>query len=198
MASDRNLVNIRIGFAVTGSFCTFDTALLCLKDIVEAKAEVTGIISYATDMTDTRFMTAAALKDSLGNITGKPIMRTIKEAEPIGPKKLFDLLLVLPATGNTLAKIANGITDTPVTMAVKAHLRNNRPVVLAVSTNDALGNNAKNIGLLFNAKNVFFVPLGQDDPVNKPKSMVFLKDKVIPAVEAALEGRQVQPLLGIH
>ena len=195
MAPDRTLNSIRIGFALTGSFCTFDTALLCLEDLVKAKADVTGIISNAADETDTRFMTAAALKNSIASITGKPVIRAVKDAEPIGPGKLLDLLLVLPATGNTLAKIANGITDTPVTMAVKAHLRNNLPVVLAVSTNDALGNNAKNIGLLLNMKNIFFVPLGQDDPANKPKSMVFMKDKVIAAIEAALEGRQVQPLL---
>ena len=185
----------RIGFAVTGSFCTFDTALECAGNIVKEGADLTGILSQSVDTTDTRFMTAADFKDSLASITGKPLIRSIVEAEPIGPQKLFDLLVVLPATGNTLAKMTAGITDTTVTMAVKSHLRNNRPVVLAISTNDALGNNAKNIGLLLNTKNVYFVPFGQDDALNKPKSMVFLKDQLIPALEYALENRQVQPLL---
>lgn len=186
----------RIGFAICGSFCTFETALVCLSDITTEKAHVTAILSHQADTCDTRFMTASDLKKALSDITGRPIIRTIVEAEPIGPQKLFDLMVVLPATGNTLAKLAAGITDTPVTMAVKAHLRNNRPVVLAVSTNDALGAGAKNIATLLNTKNIFFVPFGQDDPIKKPKSMVFLKDKVIPALEEALNGQQVQPIIG--
>jgi len=187
--------NKRIGFAITGSFCTFETAIACVEHIVKEGALVTGILSNAADTTDTRFMTSADLKESLANITGRSIIRTIVEAEPIGPQKLFDLLIVLPATGNTLAKLAAGITDTTVTMAVKSHLRNNRPVVLAISTNDALGNNAKNIGLLLNTKNIYFVPFGQDDPGNKPKSIVFLKDRVIPTMAEAMKGRQLQPIL---
>ena len=190
------LENKRIGFAITGSFCTFETALTCLDNVVKEGALVTGILSNAVDTTDTRFMTAAVLKESLAKITGRSIIRTIVEAEPVGPQKLFDLLIVLPATGNTLAKLAAGITDTTVTMAVKSHLRNNRPVVLAISTNDALGNNAKNIGALLNTKNIYFVPFGQDDYERKPKSAVFLKDRVIPAMTEALEGRQLQPILG--
>jgi len=190
------LANKRIGFALTGSFCTFETALKCIEDILKEGALVTGILSHAVDTTDTRFMAAEALKASLADLTSNPIIRTIVEAEPIGPQALFDLLIVLPATGNTLAKLTAGITDTPVTMAVKSHLRNNRPVILAISTNDALGNNAKNIGQLLNMKNIYFVPFGQDDPMKKPKSMVFLKDKVISTIEEALEGRQLQPLLG--
>jgi len=190
------LDNKRIGFAITGSFCTFEAALACVEDILKEGASVTGILSYAADMTDTRFMTAESLKESLAGLTGKSIIRTIVEAEPIGPQKLFDILIVLPATGNTLAKLAAGITDTPVTMAVKSHLRNNRPVVLAVSTNDALGNNAQNIGKLLNTKNIYFVPFSQDDPVKKPKSMVFLDSQVIPSMREALEGRQLQPILG--
>lgn len=186
----------KIGFAVTGSFCTFEIALDCAKELVNEGADVTGILSQAVDATDTRFMTATALKQSLTNITGKPLIRTIVEAEPIGPQKMFDVLVVLPTTGNTLAKLAAGITDTTVTMAVKSHLRNNRPVVLAVSTNDALGNNAKNIGALLNTKNIYFVPFGQDDPVKKPKSMVFYNKQMIPALIEALKGNQIQPLLG--
>ena len=190
------LKNKKIGFAFTGSFCTYETALLCLEEIIKEGADVTGIFSGAAGTTDTRFMKAADLKEAVTRTTGKPAICTIIEAEPIGPKQLFNLLIVAPATGNTIAKITNGITDTSVTMAVKAHLRNCRPVVLAVSTNDALGNNAKNIGILLNTKDIFFVPFSQDDPVNKPKSLIFLKEYVVPALEEALEGRQVQPLLG--
>ena len=189
------LNNKRIGFAITGSFCTFETALECAEELVSQGADLTGIISDSTDATDTRFMTADHFKKTLTELTGKPLIRSIVEAEPIGPQKLLDVLIVLPATGNTIAKLASGITDTPVTMAVKAHIRNNRPVVLAISTNDALGGSAKNIGLLLNTKNVYFVPFGQDDPMNKPKSLVFLKDSVISALESALEGEQAQPLL---
>ena len=191
-----NIYNKRIGFAVTGSFCTFQTALECVENVAALGADITGILSYAADTVDTRFMTAKDFKKALADITGKPVIRSIVDAEPIGPKKLFDLLVVLPATGNTVAKLAAGISDTPVTMAVKSHLRNNMPVVLAISTNDALGGAAKNIGLLLNMKNIYFVPFGQDDPINKPKSMVFLKETLVPALEEALEGRQIQPLIG--
>jgi len=190
------LDNKQIGFAVTGSFCTFDTALVCMEELTKAGSHVTGILSQAASCTDTRFMTSDSLKESIYDLTSRPIITSMSEAEPVGPKKLFDLLIVLPTTGNTIAKLAAGITDTAVTMAVKSHLRNNRPVVLAISTNDALGNNAKNIGTLLNTKNIFFVPFGQDDPIMKPKSMVFLKEQVIPALEEALESRQIQPLLG--
>ena len=189
------LENQRIGFALTGSFCTFTSALACMEEAAAKGAEVTAILSGAADATDSRFMSADALKAELARITGRPIIRTITEAEPIGPQKLFDLLVVLPATGNTLAKIVNGITDTAATMAVKSHLRNNRPVLLGVSTNDALGNSAKNIGLLLNMKHFYFVPFGQDDSERKPKSMVFVKEKAVPAMEAALENRQIQPVI---
>jgi len=190
-----NLKNKRIGFAITGSFCTFHTALICAEEIALLGAQLTSILSNNTATVDTRFMPAEYLKNSLTEICGRPPICTITDAEPIGPSKLFDLLLVLPATGNTIGKLANGITDTPVCMAVKSHLRNNRPVVLAISTNDALGGSAVNIGQLLNAKNFYFVPFAQDDPINKPKSMVFTKDMVIPAIVEALEGRQLQPIL---
>jgi len=189
------LENKRIGFALCGSFCTFDVALECMEEIKQEGADLTAIISQAADENDTRFMTADALKESLTQISGKPVIRSIVEAEPIGPKKMFDLLLVLPATGNTIAKMANGIADTTVTMAIKSHLRNNRPVVVAISTNDALGGNAKNIGALLNMKNVYFVSFGQDDPHNKPKSMIFKREMVLGALEWAFEGRQVQPVV---
>ena len=190
------LAGKRIGFAMCGSFCTFDTALDCAAEIAKQECELTAILSDITNSTDTRFMTAAHLKERLAEISKRPTISSIVEAEPIGPKKLFDLLLVLPATGNTLAKITAGIADTPVSMAVKSHLRNNRPVILAISTNDALGNNAKNIGHLLNTKNIYFVPFKQDDPTNKPKSIVFLKNQVIPSLEQALQNKQLQPILG--
>lgn len=188
----------RIGFAMTGSFCTFNTALECLRDIVACGAVVTPIVSYAVDTLDTRFNKACELKETLTHITGNAVIRTIPDAEPLGPRGLFDVLVVLPATGNTLAKLAAGITDTPVTMAVKSHLRNSAPVVLAVSTNDALGNGAKNIGSLMNARNIFFVPFGQDDPKTKERSMVFKPGYVLETISLALNGRQLQPILAVN
>lgn len=195
--SQQDIINQkRIGIAITGSFCTFDSTLSCVEEIVKKGAQVTVILSYAADTTDTRFMKADHFKKKLKEITGNPLINTIVGAEPIGPQNLFDIMLVLPTTGNTLAKLANGITDTPATMAVKSQLRNDKPVLLAISTNDALGNNAKNIGQLLNTKRVFFVPFCQDDPVRKPKSLVFLKDQVILAIEESLKERQLQPILG--
>jgi len=187
--------NKRIGFALTGSFCTLDTAMDIIEDLVSKGAYVLPILSHAVDTTDTVYGTADNIKKRLADITGQPIIKTISEAEPIGPKKLLDVLVVLPATGNTLAKIALGITDTPVTMAVKAHLRNNKPVVLGLSSNDALGNGAKNIGTLLGMRNIFFVPFGQDMPHAKPRSMVFKKEHTAMAISEALEGRQLQPIV---
>lgn len=187
--------NKRIGFAITGSFCTLDTALEIVEGLKANGAEVLPILSESVSETDTIFGTASGLKEKLATITGQPIINSITGAEPIGPKKLLDVMVVLPATGNTLAKIALGITDTPVTMAVKAHLRNDRPVVLGISSNDALGNGAKNIGLLLGMRNIFFVPFGQDMPHGKPRSMVFKKESAIDAIVEALEGRQLQPIL---
>jgi len=187
--------NKKIGFALTGSFCTLDMALDIVRELTTAGAEVLPIISDAVDTTDTIFGTAEGIKKQLADITGKPIINSIATAEPIGPKKLLDVLVVLPATGNTLAKIALGITDTSVTMAVKAHLRNNKPVVLGLSSNDALGNGAKNIGTLLGMRNIYFVPFGQDMPHAKPRSMVFKAEYVMDAITEALEGRQLQPIL---
>jgi len=184
-----------IGFALTGSFCTTETALEVISDLISNGADVIPILSHAMNTMDTKFGTANDIKKRLTELTGQPIIKTIAEAEPIGPKKLFDVLVVLPATGNTLAKIAYGITDTPVTMAVKAHLRNDRPVVLAISSNDALAGGAKNIGLLLGMRNIFFVPFGQDQPHVKPRSMVFLKEYALAAIDEALERRQLQPML---
>lgn len=162
---------------------------------MDAGAEVQTIFSNASQTIDSRFGKAADFVADAEKITGIKPMMTINQAEPIGPKSLLDLLVILPCTGNTIAKLANGITDTPVLMAAKAHLRNEKPLVVSVSTNDALGMNMKNIGLLLNAKHIYFVPFGQDDPVKKPNSMVAHTELLIPAVEAALQGRQYQPII---
>lgn len=190
-----NLKDKTIGYALTGSFCTLEAAVTQLEGIVAAGANVIPIISNIVNDMDTRFSKADVLKDRLVRITGNQIIKTVPQAEPIGPKGLLDILVVCPCTGNTLAKIAAGVTDTPVTMAVKAHLRNGRPVVIAISTNDGLSGNAQNIGKLLNTKNIYFVPFGQDDPVNKKSSLIAKNELVAKTLEMALEGIQLQPLL---
>lgn len=189
------LEGIKIGFAVTGSFCTFAKILTELERLKTEGADIFPIISYSTDSTDTRFGTSKDMKDKLRMISGREIINTIVDAEPIGPKSLIDVIVVAPCTGNTLSKMANGITDTPVTMAVKAHLRNNKPVIISISTNDGLGANAKNLGILMNMKNIFFVPFGQDDPIKKCNSLVADVEMIIPTILEALKGRQIQPVL---
>lgn len=181
---------MKIGYCFTGSFCTFNKSLETLKALVNAGHNVTPVMSEISYSTNTRFGTAEHFKTQIEEITGKSIIHTIPQAEPIGPKKLFDVICVVPCTGNTLAKLANGITDTAVTMAVKSHLRNSRPVVIGVSTNDALGGAAKNIGALMNYKNYYFVPFTMDDCVNKPRSMVCDFGKVINTVESAYQGKE--------
>jgi len=189
------LANERIGFAVTGSFCTFEKALAGLEELARLGYDLYPIMSETSYTTDTRFGKAEDFRRRMEQITGRQVICTIAQAEPIGPKALLDLLVVAPCTGNTLAKLAWGITDTPVTMAVKAHLRNGRPVLLGVSSNDALSGSAKNIGMLLNAKNIYFIPMGQDDPDKKPTSVVAHFDLLPRAAEAALAGRQLQPML---
>lgn len=189
------LKGLKIGFAITGSFCTFDKVIPQIVKLTEEGAEVFPIISETVDKTDTRFGTAEELKIKLEGITGKKIIRNIVEAEPIGPQSILDLIVVAPCTGNTAAKLANAITDTSVTMAVKAHLRNQKPVVIAISTNDGLGNNAKNISNLINMKNIYFVPFRQDDPDKKSNSLVAEMDLIIPTIINALKGKQLQPIL---
>jgi dipicolinate synthase subunit B len=189
------LANKRIGFAMTGSFCNFDLAFGCLERILAEGAAVTPIVSPIVDNTDTRFGLAKDIKAKLTADTGNEIINTIDRAEPIGPQKLLDLLLIIPATGNSIAKLANGIADTAVLMAAKSQLRNEGPVVIAVSSNDALGNGAKNVGALLNARNVYFVPFGQDSPFKKPRSLIFKPGLVLQTLTEALEGRQVQPVL---
>lgn len=189
------LQGVKIGFALTGSFCTFSKVIIEMERLVAEGAEVLPIISEAVDRMDTKFGKADEWKSRIEGITGKKLVKTIVDAEPIGPKSLLDVLLVAPCTGNTLGKLSNAVTDTPVTMAVKAHLRNNKPVVIAISTNDGLGNNARNLGVLLNSKNIYFVPFGQDDPIKKCNSLVAHFDLTLPAIQEALKGQQLQPLL---
>lgn len=185
----------RVGLALTGSHCTLAGVFPHLERLVAEGAEVLTIVSGSVAGTETRFGTPEGWLNRLYEITGRRPVRTIADAEPIGPGKLLDVLVVAPCTGNTLAKLANGITDTPVTMACKAHLRNQRPVVLAISTNDGLSMNARNLGILLNTRNIYFVPFGQDNPDAKPNSLDSDLALLIPALEAALSGRQLQPLL---
>jgi dipicolinate synthase subunit B len=190
-----SLKGVKIGWALTGSFCNFQFVFPHIEYIAKERADIYPIVSYSVDSFDTRFGKAEEWKNKLKEITGKDIISTIVDAEPVGPQLKMDIMVVAPCTGNTIAKLANVITDTPVTMACKAHLRNQRPLVLAIATNDALGANAKNIGLLLNTKNVYFVPFGQDDPINKPNSMIAHFDKIKLTLEEALKGKQIQPIL---
>lgn len=185
----------RIGVALTGSFCTYEKAFVQLRKLKEEGAEIVTVFSNAAQTTDSRFGRTEDFMREAEEITGASPLLTIGQAEPIGPKSLLDLLIILPCTGNTAAKLANGITDSPVLMAAKAHLRNEKPLLISISTNDALGMNMKNIGLLINAKHIYFVPFGQDDPTKKPNSMTARTELLIPAAEAALEGRQYQPVI---
>lgn len=189
------LKGVRVGFAITGSFCTFAKTIPQIEKLINEGAEVFPIISDSVNDFDTRFGAAEDFKNTLQLITGKKLINTIVDAEPIGPKALLDILVIAPCTGNTIAKIANAVTDGPVTMACKAHLRNMRPVVIAVSTNDGLSANAKNIGTLLNTKNIYFVPFGQDDPIKKCTSLVADFEQILPTITSALLNNQIQPVL---
>lgn len=184
-----------MGFAMTGSFCTFSKVLKELELLSATGATIFPVMSEMAYNTDTRFGSCEDFRNRMEMICQNPIIKSIKEAEPIGPKSYLDLLIIAPCTGNTLAKMASGVTDSCVTMAAKAHLRNQKPVLIAVSTNDGLGNAAKNIGVLLNNKSVFFVPFGQDDCVKKPNSLVADMTKIVTAAEAALDFKQLQPIL---
>lgn len=183
------------GFALCGSFCTFKAVIPQVQRLLNAGFDIWPIMSETAYTTDTRFGTAKEFVAALESMTGRPVIHTIKDAEPIGPKKLLDVIVVAPCTGNTLGKLACGITDTSVTMAVKAHLRNRRPVVLALSTNDGLAASSRNIGTLLNTKNIYFVPYSQDDPAGKPTSLVANMDKILQTTTAALKGVQLQPII---
>ena len=185
---------MNIGFAMCGSFCTFSKVFPIMEQLTQ-NFKVIPILSNASQTIDSRFGEAASFIAFAERICNRSVIRTIQEAEPIGPKQLLDALVIAPCTGNTLAKLAHGIADGPVTMAAKSHLRNGRPVIIAVSTNDALGAAAENIGKLLARKNYYFVPFRQDDSENKPTSMVADFAKIPEAVAAALEGKQLQPIL---
>ena len=185
----------RIGFAVCGSFCTHEKVLAALEQLTRIYETVIPIASETSAFTDTRFGTSDDLMDRMEELTGRDVLCDIPAVEPIGPKGLLDVLVIAPATGNTIAKLAAGITDTAVTMAAKAHLRNGRPVVVAMASNDGLAAGARNIGELLVRKHYYFVPFGQDDPVKKPCSLVADFSKLSETVDAALQGMQIQPLL---
>ena len=185
----------RVGFAVCGSFCTHAKVLEALGELVKEYETVNPIASEMSAFTDTRFGSADDLLGRLEELTGREVWYDIPSVEPIGPKKLLDVLVIAPATGNTVAKLAAGITDTAVTMAAKAHLRNGGPVVIALASNDGLSAGAKNIGELLVRKNYYFVPFGQDNAIQKPCSLVADFSKITETVDAALRGEQIQPLL---
>lgn len=187
--------DICLGYAFCGSFCTIKESFKALEKLAKEDIKIKPIMSQIVYSTDTRFGKASDLIKNVEEICNDKVIHDIVSAEPIGPKNLLDIIVVAPATGNTLSKIALGITDTPVTMAVKAHLRNNKPVVLAIATNDALGASAKNIGLLHNTKNIYFVPYRQDDPHSKNNSLVCDFSLINETVEAALKGTQLEPVI---
>ena len=184
-----------VGFAMCGSFCTHARAMAALEQVRARWRNVVPIVSECTAATDTRFGNAHDLMREMERICDHRVIDTVKGAEPIGPQRLLDLLIICPCTGNTLGKLAAGVTDTSVTMAAKAHLRNQRPLLIAPSTNDGLSTSAASIGSLLPRKYIYFVPFGQDDPVKKPTSLVADFSQVADAASAALEGRQLQPIL---
>ena len=183
-----------IGFALTGSFCTFSQVFPAMEELAKTH-RIIPVFSFNAAVTDSRFGTAEDFLSHAESICGIAPIRTIAEAEPIGPKKLLDALIIAPCTGNTLSKLAHSVADTPVTMAAKSHLRNGRPVIVAVSTNDGLAGAAENIGRLLSRRNYYFVPLGQDDPITKPASLVADFSRIPQTLDAAMEGRQIQPML---
>ncbi len=183
-----------LGYALCGSFCTHARSLAVLGDLVTAGYDVLPILSETAATTDTRFGRAADLLHAVETLCGRPAVRTVREAEPLGPARPLDALIIAPCTGNTLAKLACGITDTPVCMAAKAHLRADRPLLLALASNDALSANFAHIGSLLNRKSVYFVPLVQDEPAAKPHSLVADFERIPEALTAAMEGRQVRPV----
>ena len=190
-----NLKDKNIGFILTGSFCMFKTTLEQMKNIKKEGANIIPIMSYNAHNLDSKFGKAQDFINEIESITENKIIKTIQGAEPIGPKGLTDIMLIEPCSGNTIAKLANGITDTPAIMAAKSHLRNENPIVIAISTNDALAGNAENIGKLLNRRHFYFVPFRQDNPITKPKSLVFDAKYTIPTLEEALDGKQIQPIL---
>lgn len=189
------MTEIKAGFALCGSFCTFSKVIPQIKALKEKGIDIYPIMSEVSYSTDTRFGKSEDFVKEIEEICSRKVISTVKDAEPIGPKKMFDILIIAPCTGNTLAKLALGLADTSVTLAAKAHLRNARPVLIGVSTNDALGNAAKNIGSLMNYKNIFFIPMRQDDPEGKPNSIVADFTQTYEAMDKALKYKQIQPMI---
>lgn len=184
-----------VGFAITGSFCTYEKIKGVVRRLVEEDNRVVPVFSHVAQTVNCRFGNAKDFIIEIQEITGERGIFTLQEAEPIGPKGFLDVLVIAPCTGNTMAKLCAGITDSPVLMAAKAHMRNDKPVVISLSTNDALGASLKNIGMLMNTKNIYFVPFGQDDYEKKPKSMVAHTDLIEATIEEALAGKQLQPVV---
>lgn len=189
------LNGVKIGFVLTGSFCTLKKTIPKIKELKNQGAEVIPIMSYNSYNLDTKFGKAEEFINEIKEITGKDIIHTIQDAEPIGPKKMTDIMVVAPCSGNTISKLAVDIIDTPSLMAIKSHLRNNRPLVIAPSTNNGLSGNAENIGKLLNRRNYYFVPFSQDNPITKPRSIVFDFDYLIKTIKFALDGEQISPIL---
>ncbi len=186
---------VTIGFALTGSFCTFERAMRQMEELVHRGYDVLPVLSFNAGEVDTRFMAAHEVRERVQHITGHPPIDTLTGAEPIGPKRMCDIYVIAPITGNSLSKLANGQFDTPALLGAKSHIRNERPLVLAVSTNDGLGAAAQNIGRLLQWRNVYFVPFGQDDPIKKPRSLVADFEQIPRTIAAALAGIQLQPML---
>lgn len=190
-----SLENLKIGLGITGSFCNFSETKNVICDLKKENVDVLPIISFTTRDYDTRFYKKSEYIKMLEEETKNRVIDTIPKAEPIGPKNMVDVILICPCTGNTLAKLAHGITDTPVLMAVKSHIRNNKPVVIGVSTNDGLGMSLENIGKVLNTKNMYFVPFRQDDYISKPKSLVLDYNYIIDTLKFAIKGKQIQPII---
>ncbi|MCM1106765.1 MAG: dipicolinate synthase subunit B [Blautia sp.] len=187
--------NCNIGYGITGSFCTFAKTRKEVVRLTEMGANVIPIFSYQAQSCDTRFGSAKEFVEGICEITGNEGILSMQQAEPIGPNNFLDIMVIAPCTGNSAAKLCNGITDTPVLMASKAHMRNGKPLVIAISTNDALGVNFKTIGGLMNMKNIYFVPFGQDNFKSKPNSMIAKMELLPETIEAAMRGRQIQPII---
>lgn len=191
----KSLTGLNLGIALCGSFCTFSKALKNIEELVNLGINVTPIMSFNAYETSTRFGEASDIITQIEKLTQKQIIHTIATAEPLGPKNLIDALLIAPCTGNTLAKLNHAITDTPVLLAAKSLMRNGKPIIIALATNDGLGANLQNIGALFNKKNVYFVPVGQDNPAKKPYSLIADFTQIQTTLSLALAGQQVQPVL---
>lgn len=185
----------KIGFVFTGSFCTFNKTIEELKKMVKLNAKIIPIMSEHSYTMDTKFGSAEEFKKQIEEITGQKILHTIQDVEPLGPKDMLDIIVVAPASGNTMAKLANDIIDGTAPMAVKSHLRREKPVVIAISTNNGLSGAAVNIGKLLNMRHYYFVPFGQDNPITKPRSLVFKPEMLIKTIESALDGEQIEPII---